>query len=214
MSGIPADNDPFVARIAALTGLPAWVVQRERGRIMANIYVHELRRAQHEILSRYDATVARPSAANAWDDEAGDPILGPATAAFNTAFENYSGSELDYRTQAPYRVLADDVSRQWNWDGARKGEDGLGLALTSLQRTLLSHPRTKVLIANGRYDLVTPYLGSRWLIDQLSLPPAVRANVQLQVYDGGHMMYMRPKSRVALAADAGKLFAGATPPPQ
>ena len=32
------------------------------------------------------------------------------------------------------------------------------------------------------------------------LPEAVRAAIRLRVYEGGHMMYMRPKSRAALAA--------------
>jgi carboxypeptidase C (cathepsin A) len=214
MSGVPAAGDRFIARIAALTGLPDWIVAGERGRISADAFTHELRRQQHEILSSYDATVARPTGANPWDDRAGDPILGPAVAAFNTAFETYSIDELGYRTEAPYRVLHDQVAQQWNWDAARSGEDGLGLALTSLQQTLLSRPQTKLLVVNGRYDLVTPYLGSRWLLDQLGLPAALRADdIRLRVYEGGHMMYMRPKSRAALAADAAALFAGATAPP-
>jgi carboxypeptidase C (cathepsin A) len=64
-----------------------------------------------------------------------------------------------------------------------------------------------VLIANGRYDLVTPYLSSRWLVDQLAIPQAVRDAIRLKVYDGGHMMYLRAQSRAALAADVAALFA-------
>ena len=68
------------------------------------------------------------------------------------------------------------------------------------------HPATKVLIVNGRYDLVTPYLSSRWLVDQLEIPEAMRSAIQLRVYDGGHMMYMRPASRSLLAHDAAELY--------
>ena len=57
---------------------------------------------------------------------------------------------------------------------------------------------------------MTPYLASRWLVDQLSLPAAVRGRIRLRVYEGGHMMYMRPASRAALTADAAEIFA----PPQ
>jgi carboxypeptidase C (cathepsin A) len=211
LSGIPAVNDPFIGRVAALTGLPDRIVARERGRISAADFTRELRRPEHEILSSYDATVARPTGANPWSDRAGDAILRPAIAALNTAFENYSINELGYRTEAPYRVLHDRVAEQWNWDAARHGEDGLGLALTALQQTLRSRPQTKVLIANGRYDLVTPYLASRWLVDQLGLPAAVRGDIRLRIYPGGHMMYMRPASRAALTADAAALFAAAVP---
>ncbi len=209
--GIPATDDPFIARVAALIGLPEEIVRRERGRVSAQIFAHELRRPQGEILSLYDATVARPTQANPWDDHAGDPVLDASVAAYTAAFDVYAAATLGYRTEQPYRVLPREVAREWNWDTASSGhgggEGGLGLALSSLQDTLLAHPETKVLIVNGRYDLVTPYLASRWLIDQLSVPATVRAQFRLRVYDGGHMMYMRPAVRAALAADAAELFA-------
>ncbi len=134
-------------------------------------------------------------------------MLDPAVAAYTAAFNVYAADALGYRTEQPYRVLPHEVSREWNWDAAREGEGGLGLPLSALESTLLARPETRVLIVNGRYDLVTPYLASRWLIDQLAVPAEVRAAIRLRVYEGGHMMYMRPGSRAALAADAAELFA-------
>lgn len=78
--------------------------------------------------------------------------------------------------------------------------------MSSLEAALLEHPGTKLLIVNGRYDLVTPYLASRWLIDQLAIPAAMRAGIRLLVYEGGHMVYMRPESRSLLARDAAELY--------
>lgn len=222
LKGIPAAGDPFIARIAALIGLSDEIVRRERGRVPNRVFARELRRAQGEVLSLYDATVTRPAGANPADDNAGDPVLDPAIAAYTAAFNSYAPERLGYRTELPYRVLPREVSRQWNWDGARgpeggpggAGARGLGLALSALEETLLLHPGTRLLIANGRYDLVTPYLASRWLVDQLAVPASVRAKISLRVYEGGHMMYMRPQSRAALAADAADIFApqGAAPP--
>jgi carboxypeptidase C (cathepsin A) len=210
LPGIPAPDDPFIARVARLTGLPDRIVRSERARVSGQTFVRELRRDQGEVLSLYDATVARPSGANPWSDDAGDPVLDPSGAAFTAAFESYAIGELGYRTEQPYRVLSRDVSRQWNWDAAREGT--LGLALSSLQETLLARPATKVLMASGRYDVVTPYFTSRWLVDQLALPASVRADIRVRVYDGGHMMYMRPPSRAALSEDAAALFAAAASP--
>jgi carboxypeptidase C (cathepsin A) len=206
MKGVPPPGDPFIAKVAAMIGLPEDIVRRERGWVGTSVFSRELRRSHSEALSLYDATVLRPSPANPWDSTGGDPILDNATEAYTAAFNAYAPSELGYHTELPYRVLSRDVSRQWSWDGARHGDDGLGLALSGLQTALLEHPATKVLIANGRYDLVTPYLSSRWLIDQLAVPAAVREGIRLKVYDGGHMMYLRPQSRDALAADARELF--------
>ena len=205
LPGIVLPGNPLIARIAKTIGLPEEIVRRERGRVGSETFVRELRRDQGEILSKYDATVRRPTPANPWDDHAGDAILEPAAAAFTAAFDSYAADQLGYKTEQPYRVLWHQASQQWNWEGA-SGEGGLGIALASLQNTLLAHPETRVLIAGGRYDLVTPYLASRWLIDQLAVPAAVREAVRIRVYDGGHMMYMRPAPRAALAADAAEIF--------
>jgi len=212
MKGVPPPGDPFIAKVAATIGLPEDIVRRERGWVGWDIFVHELRRDRNEVLSPYDATITRAALANPYDHTAGDPVLDNAIAAYTAAFNAYAPDGLGYHTELQYRVLPLTISRQWNFDGAREGQDGLGLALSGLQTALLDHPATKVLIANGRYDLVTPYLASRWLIDQLAIPAAVRDAISLKVYDGGHMMYMRPQSRQALAADVAALFAAAKSP--
>jgi carboxypeptidase C (cathepsin A) len=207
LKGVPPPGDPFIAKVAAMIGLPPEIVRRERGWVGKDVFAHELRRDQSEVLSLYDATITRPAPANPWDQTAGDPVLDNAIAAYTAAFNAYAPDGLGYHTELQYRVLPMTVNRQWNFDGAREGQDGLGLALSGLQTALLDHPATKVLIVNGRWDLVTPYFASRWLIDQLAIPAAVRDAIRIKVYDGGHMMYMRPRSREALAADAAALFA-------
>jgi carboxypeptidase C (cathepsin A) len=206
MKGVPPPGDPFIAKVAAMIGLPADIVRRERGWVGKEVFAHELRRAQDQVLSLYDATITRPSLANPWDQTAGDPILDSAIEAYTQAFNAYAPDGLGYHTELKYQVLPMFINRQWSFDGAREGQDGLGLALSGLQTALLDHPSTKVLIVNGRYDLVTPYFASRWLVDQLAIPSALRDAIRIKVYDGGHMMYLRPQSRDALAADAAALF--------
>ncbi|MBV8889798.1 MAG: alpha/beta hydrolase fold domain-containing protein [Alphaproteobacteria bacterium] len=205
LKGEPPAGDPFIARVAAIVGLREEVVRRHRGRIPGGVFAREILREQGKLVSLYDATIARP-AAEGDRDEAGDPVLDPAVAAYTAAFENYAPEALGYHTDQPYRVLPRDVSQQWNWEGA-EDRGGLGFALESLQSALLEHGEMKVLVVNGRYDLVTPYLGTRWLIDQLSIPAAIRDGIRLEVLPGGHMMYMRPESRAVLAQDAAALFA-------
>jgi len=215
MTSIPSAGDPFVARVAKTIGLDDDTVRRARGRVSNDTFVRQLRRDRNELLSLYDGTVRRATRGNAWDDNAGDPVLVPATAAFTAAFDAYAPDALGYRTELPYRVLPRNVGQEWGWKGTDRGEGGLGLALSNLEQALLAHPETKVLIVNGRYDLVTPYLGSRWLIDQLSLSPTVRNNIRLKVLEGGHMMYLRHDSLAALAQAAAALFTGVeTAPPR
>jgi carboxypeptidase C (cathepsin A) len=207
LKGQLSPGDPFIARVAEFSGVPEEIVRRHRGRIPRRVFAHEIRRSQREMASLYDGTIARPSGPESGEG-AGDPVLQPAVAAYGAAFNTYLAESLGVHTDLPYRVLPRDVSQQWNWQGERQ-EGGPGLAMSSLEAALLEHPGTKVLIVNGRYDLVTPYLASRWLVDQLEIPAAVRAGIRLRVYEGGHMVYMRPQSRILLARDAADLYGAA-----
>jgi carboxypeptidase C (cathepsin A) len=213
LEGQASHDDPFIAKVAEITKLPQEIVRRYRARVPRAVFAREIRRGAGEVVSLYDGSIVRPGRPDESDDNAPDPLLQPAVAAYGAAFNAYAADALGYHTDLPYRVLPHDVSRQWNWQGERQG-DGLGQAMASLETALLEHPGTKVLIVNGRYDLVTPYLASRWLADQLAVPAAVRAAVRLRVYEGGHMMYMRPDARLVLARDAAGLYAapGAAPP--
>jgi carboxypeptidase C (cathepsin A) len=209
LEGQPPPADPFIARVAKIVGLREESVRRYRARVPNYVFAREVLRDRGERVSLYDGTIARPAPANEREG-AGDPLLQPVAAAFGAAFNAYAAEALGYRTDRPYRVLAGDVARQWNWEGERQQGDR-GLPMASLEAALLAHPGTKVLIANGRYDLVTPYLSSRWLVGQLQVPPAARAAIRLRVYEGGHMMYLRPASRAALAEDAAQLYAAPAP---
>jgi carboxypeptidase C (cathepsin A) len=202
LKGQPSAGDPLISRVAQIAGVPADIVRRYRGRIPRHVFAREIRRNQGEAVSVYDTTIAAPAGP---ESGAGDPVLQPAVAAYGTAFNAYLAEALGVHTDQPYRVLPQDVSQQWNWQGERQhGTEGL--AMSSLEAALLEHPATKILIVNGRYDLVTPYLSSRWLVDQLEIPEATRSTIQLRVYDGGHMVYMRPASRSLLARDAAELY--------
>jgi carboxypeptidase C (cathepsin A) len=211
LPGRPSPGDPFITRVAGMIGLPAEFVARHRAFISNHQFAQEILRPRGEIVSLYDGTIARPAPSDQHEN-VGDPLLQAIAADFGTAFNAYVADALGYHTDRPYEILSRDVVRHWDWHGERR-QGGSSLALSSLEATLLTHPRTKVLVVNGRYDLVTPYLSSRWFIDQLQVPTAVRAHIQLRVYPGGHMVYLRPASRAALAEDAARLYksAGATP---
>jgi carboxypeptidase C (cathepsin A) len=207
LQGRPSPGDPFIAKVAGMIGLREELVRRWRARVPNHEFAREILRDQGDRVSVYDGTIVRPTPAG--ENGGPDPLLWQAAAAFGSAFNAYVAGALGYHTDRPYRVLDRDISRQWNWDGERQA-GGRGLPMASLEAALLAHPGTKVLIANGRYDLVTPYLSSRWLVGQLQIPPATRDAIRLRVYEGGHMMYLRPGSRAALAQDAAQLYAAPT----
>jgi carboxypeptidase C (cathepsin A) len=204
LKGQPPAGDRFIAKVAQIAGVPEDIVRRYRGRVPRRVFAREIRRPQGEVISLYDGTIARPAGPDG-GESAADPVLQPAVAAYGNAFNAYVTEALGVHTELPYRVLPKDVSQHWNWQGERQ-RGAQALAMSSLEAALLEHPGTRVLIVNGRYDLVTPYFASRWLVDQLEVPAAIRRGIRLRVYDGGHMVYMRPQSRSLLARDAAELY--------
>jgi carboxypeptidase C (cathepsin A) len=190
--------DHLYATIAQFIGLDAGMVARWRGRVPTGAYVKEMRRRDGQILSRYDGSVAGadPSPHSYQAEE--DPVLQGSIAPFTRAFLAYARNELGFSTELGYELLNNDVSRHWEWgDGGRRS---LGAA-DALRRALALQPRLRVLIAHGMTDLVTPYMTSRYVVDHL---PAnlTGSRVELKLYAGGHMMYLRSASRRRLHDDA------------
>ncbi len=196
----------FYHRIAELTGLDESVVARWSGRVPAGAYVKAKGRAQGELLSRYDGTVAAPDPepASAYGEE--DPILQGTIAPFTRAVTAYVRDELGFDTDLGYALLNDQVGHEWQWREGNSGDRRSLGAADELARALSLQPKLKLLIAHGLTDLTTPYMMSRYIVEHL--PANVTAErVTLKLYPGGHMMYLRPASRQRLREDAAAFYA-------
>jgi carboxypeptidase C (cathepsin A) len=98
------------------------------------------------------------------------------------------------------------VSGRWDF-GTSATRQGYVGALDELQKARTHNPALGVLIVHGYTDLVTPYGVSKYLIDQLA-PIDTARPIELKVYRGGHMMYLRPTSRRSLAQDVRAFYRG------
>ena len=97
------------------------------------------------------------------------------------------------------------MASKWEYGQRHQGFAG---ALDELEDARTQRPSLRILIASGMTDLVTPFATEHFAADQLR-PIAGATPIDLKVYAGGHMMYLRSASRAALAADARNLFAEA-----
>jgi carboxypeptidase C (cathepsin A) len=68
-----------------------------------------------------------------------------------------------------------------------------------------------VFVANGYYDMATPYLATRYTFDHMSLPPNLQNNVSMGYYEAGHMMYVNRPSLAALKQDLAAFIHSALP---
>lgn len=201
---IAASRELFGA-LAHMTGLPAELVERHRGRIPAGVFAREILRADGRIVSVYDATFTGIDPDPSSPRVHSDPFLDGTKPTYATAYAGYVQRDLGVRTDVPFRLLSERVNRGWEWPRMT-----LPSARDDLQRVLALAPGMRVLIAHGRTDLVTPYMASRWVATNLELPAGARDRVRVTVQEGGHMMYTRAPERARLAADARALVEAAS----
>ncbi|MBI3436602.1 MAG: peptidase S10 [Proteobacteria bacterium] len=190
------------ARVAAYTGLDFALVRRLAGRIDMRTFQRELRRSDGLVASAYDASVTgldpEPNAARS---RFSDPFLSAIHAPLANAAVAQYRDKLGWRTEERYHLLNNAVSSQWVWGRGRTAPQ----VVDELRGLLAADSSSRVLVAHGASDLVTPYFESQLIIDQL---PAYGAadRLRLAVYGGGHMFYSREASRRALREDARSLM--------
>jgi carboxypeptidase C (cathepsin A) len=63
------------------------------------------------------------------------------------------------------------------------------------------NPFLRVFVANGYYDLATPYFATEYTFNHLELDPALQQNISMAYYEAGHMMYVHQPSLAQLKRD-------------
>ena len=197
-------NEAVEQTLAKFTGLDPAIAAKHHGRVSAGLFLREYLRNNDRALSLYDGAVSvavpRPSTGH----HRYDPILDGTVTVLAPAAANYIATELGFKTGLEYHLLNGEVNG--NWDFGLKHGQGYAGSLDSLEEARTRNPGLKIFIAHGYTDLITPYSMSRYLVNHLP-PIEGAAPIELRVYRGGHMMYMRPASRTALSKDASAVYA-------
>ncbi len=200
-----ADIKAVHANVAKFTGLPEALVSRFGGRVPAEVFVREIRLGDQQLASYYDGSLGAPDPSPTSETSHGDPTAESLRTALGSATADYLRNALGVRTDIPYVIQSNEVARRWDWWSGLTISGGYVGAAKQLREALAGNPALKLMVAHGMTDLVTPYLASRYLLDHL--PPKLTADrVSLNLYNGGHMMYLRAASRSRLRADAAKMY--------
>jgi carboxypeptidase C (cathepsin A) len=192
------------ARVAELTGLDPALVHRYHGLLDPKLFLHELDRRQGRVGSIYDATVTTPDPSPLEPlSDYPDPVLDGLKAPVGSAMVAIYETRLNWRPDGLYRLGSDEVRREWDWGHSVWNPPQ---AVEAMRNALALDSRLSVLITHGLFDLVTPYLRTQFLLDQLP-PDGLGDRVRLSVHPGGHMFYIDDDSRAALHAEAAGVYA-------
>ena len=96
---------------------------------------------------------------------------------------------LKYESDSPYQVLTDKV-QPWNYD---RFQNRYVNVAEMLRQAMTQNPNLKVMIANGYYDLATPFFATEYTVNHIGLEPALSNHIGLTYCDAGHMLYTKKR---------------------
>ncbi|HEY46224.1 MAG: peptidase S10 [Anaerolineae bacterium SM23_ 63] len=187
----------IIDKLAHYTGLSRDYIAQTNLRIEIHRFIKELLRDERSMVGRLDSRFKGMDRDAAGEKPEFDPsyinIQGPYTACLN----DYVRRELGYESDLPYEILTGRVM-PWNYD---KYQNQYVNVAEMLRSAMTKNPSMKVFVANGYFDLATPYFATRYTFNHLGLEDALQANISMDYYESGHMMYIHGPSLAKQKAD-------------
>jgi carboxypeptidase C (cathepsin A) len=165
--------------------------------------MRELLRDRGRTVGRFDSRLLGKDANDAAERPDYDPSYAAVQGPFTTALNAYVRRELKFESDLPYEILTGSV-QPWNFATATNRY--LNVA-PSLREAMTANRHLRVFVANGYYDLATPYFATRYTFNHLGADRALLERVTMAYYEAGHMMYIHHPSLVKFREDVAKFLA-------
>jgi carboxypeptidase C (cathepsin A) len=193
----PSEYKTMLRKLADYTGLSETYLEHTHLRIDIMRFCKELLRDEKRTVGRLDSRfkgIDRDSAGEHFEyDPSYAAIQGPYTATLN----QYLREELKYESDLPYEILA-GLYEKWSY---KEFENRYVSVSDTLRKAMHQNPHLKIFVANGYYDLATPYFATEYTFNHLGLEPALQNNISMGYYEAGHMMYVHQASLETMKND-------------
>lgn len=197
-SALPsADYAEIVRKVARYTGLSEAYVESSNLRIEIFRFCKQLLRDRRRTVGRLDSRFLGIDRDAAGERSEVDPSYTAIQGAYSSAMNAYVREELGFEKDLSYAVL---TGLYETWDYSKHQNKFVDVGET-LRAAMTQNPFLHVFIANGYYDLATPFFATEYTINHLHVEPELRNNVRMAYYEAGHMMYVHTESLAKLRAD-------------
>jgi carboxypeptidase C (cathepsin A) len=204
----PKARAQLIDQLASYTGLSAGYIDRTNLRIEHMRFAKELLRSQRRTIGRLDSRFTGIDRDAAGETHEYDPSMTNTTGPYTAAFNDYVRGELKFESDLPYEILNFKTNMQWKFEEHENRYVTVG---ETLRKAMTINPFLKVFVANGYFDLATPYFATEYTFNHLGLDESLRANVSMAYYEAGHMMYIHRPSLIKLKDDLVKFIQSALP---
>jgi carboxypeptidase C (cathepsin A) len=202
-----SEREEVVRNLARYTGLSEDFISRANLRVPMGRFARELLRKERKVIGRYDSRLTGPELEPAGERADYDPSYTAVQGPFTAAFNEYVRADLNYKSDLPYEILTARV-QPWDYGNAKNrylNQSG------PLRQAMTKNPELRLFVANGYYDLATPYFATEYTVNHLGLEPALAAHITMTYYAAGHMMYIHEPSLKKLKHDTATFYKTAIP---
>ncbi len=186
-----------IDQLARYTGLSATYIEHTNLRINIHRFVKELLRDERRTIGRFDSRFKGIDRDAAGERHEYDPSYAIIQGAYTAALNHYMRSVLAFKSDRVYEILTANVQP---WDYSKFQNQYVNVA-EDLRKAMTYNPFLRVFVANGYYDLATPYFATEYTFHHLGLDPELQGHVAMGYYEAGHMMYLHRLSLAALKRD-------------
>ncbi|MEQ1646663.1 MAG: peptidase S10, partial [Pyrinomonadaceae bacterium] len=189
-----SERSSLATKFSSLTGLSKDFIEDNNFRVELGEFNKELLRSERRTSGRLDSRFKGIDRDAGGSNTGGDPSMNAIRPPYTAAFNDYVRRELGYKSDVEYYILGGGITAPWNYNVTNQYAD------TSVQMkdAMAKNPYMKILVAQGYYDMATPFYAAEYTISALNLDPALRKNVSFEYYESGHMMYIETKSLAKL----------------
>ena len=192
----------IVKRTAYFTGISEQFIERSNLRINDQHYFKELLRERGLTVGRLDSRLIGRDRLGVTERAEYDPLLTNIMGPYTAAFYDYIRRELKFESDLPYEILSGFV-HPWSY---KEFENAYVNVAETLRAAMTYNPYLKVYVANGYYDLGTPYFATEYTFNHLGLDDSLRGNISMGYYEAGHMMYIHIPSLKQMKKDLAKFI--------
>ena len=195
----------IVQELRRFTGLSNDFIERTNLRILDQHFFKELLRESGRTVGRLDSRFLGLDRLGVTEAAEYDPLLTNVLGPYTAGFYDLVRAELKFESDLPYEILSEKV---WPWSFPAFENQYLSVAET-MRKAMTYNPHLRVFVANGYYDLGTPYFATEYTFNHLGLDKSLHNNIHMEYYEAGHMMYIHMPSLKKMKADLVKFMRSA-----
>jgi carboxypeptidase C (cathepsin A) len=194
-----AEKANIAKKLSLYTGLDEAYILRANLRLDIFRFTKELLREDYKVVGRFDSRYTCVDTDGNGETGELDPSYQPVIlGAFGNAINDYLSRELGFKSELTYNIL---TGRVYPWDYSAFTNRYVNTA-ENLRKAMVMNPHMKVWVANGYYDLATPYFATEYTMQHLDLPKELEKNIEMTYYPAGHMMYLQKASLQQMKGEA------------